>query len=84
MDVRDKWLTEQVNKKIKFDHISGDKQLADILTMPMQKTKFIKNRDMLMTASIALLSIIRLITLDDTANARVTTMTRACLLVALT
>lgn len=50
IDVRDKWLTEQVAKKtITVNHVSGDKQAADLLTKPLHKTKFLTNRAMLLT-----------------------------------
>jgi len=58
MDVRAKWLTEQFNaKKITIDHIRSDEQVADILTKPLAKTKFIKNRSLIMT-SMVLLSLV--------------------------
>ena len=58
IDVRGKWLNEQlVNKKIIIKHVSGDKQAADILTKPLHKTKFVNNRNMILTALLALLTI---------------------------
>lgn len=50
IDVRHKWLTEQVqNKKIDVKHISGEDQPADLLTKPLHKPKFINNRSKLLT-----------------------------------
>lgn len=58
IDVREKWLNEQVeHKRIVVKHISGEKQAADILTKPLHKTKFVTNRNMLVSA-IALLMMI--------------------------
>lgn len=49
IDVRAKWLTEQVeNNKIAVEHINGTDQPADILTKPLLKAKFQKNRNMLL------------------------------------
>lgn len=50
IDVRHKWLSEQhESKKIQVEFIPGEKQLADMLTKPLHKTKFQQNRNMLMT-----------------------------------
>lgn len=50
IDVRYKWLNEQSdNKVIKINHISGDRQAADILTKPLHKTKFQANRNLLLS-----------------------------------
>ena len=58
IDVRAKWLTEQFHaKKITIDHIRSDEQVADILTKPLAKTKFIKNQSLIMT-SMVLLSLV--------------------------
>lgn len=51
IDVRQKWLTEQhESKKISVEFIPGEKQLADMLTKPLHKTKFQTNRNLLMSA----------------------------------
>lgn len=48
-DVRGKCLTEKSSDKtITITHVSNDKQIADILTKPLQRSKFQKNRDMFM------------------------------------
>lgn len=50
IDVRQKWLTEQAaNNKIRVEHISAEKQVADMLTKPLHKSKFVANRNMLLT-----------------------------------
>lgn len=50
IDIRQKWLTEQVQKKkIEVRHIKGDDQIADILTKPLYKTKFATNRSKLLS-----------------------------------
>lgn len=58
IDVREKYITEQANKKkIVIKHVSGKKQAADILTKGLHKTNFITNRNMLMTlAMVAIIS----------------------------
>lgn len=62
IDIREKWLTEQTaKKKITVEHISGDEQAADILTKPLYKTKFIKNRSKLLTQIMSVLAIITLV-----------------------
>lgn len=49
IDVREKWLNEQhEKKKIAVEHIPGTEQAADMLTKPLLKTKFIANRNMLL------------------------------------
>lgn len=58
MDIRAKWLTEQVNnKRIIAKHISGTEQAADILTKPLHKTRFASNRSKLMTSVVAMLCV---------------------------
>lgn len=50
IDVRSKWLNEQVEaNKIKVEHVSGNEQIADILTKPLHKTKFGLNRSLLLS-----------------------------------
>lgn len=61
IDIRSKWLTEKsLEKKITVKHISGDKQIADILTKPQHKSKFIQNRSLLLGtyALVALMSMV--------------------------
>lgn len=44
IDIRQKWLTEEVQeKKIKVRNVSDDQQAADLLTKPLYKSKFIAN-----------------------------------------
>ena len=51
IDVRNKWLTEQqAERKIDLQFVPGEKQVADMLTKPLHKTKFIANKRLLMTA----------------------------------
>lgn len=58
IDIREKWLTEQVmKKKIQVRHISGEEQAADILTKPLYKSKFISNRSKLLTQVITIMTI---------------------------
>lgn len=57
IDIREKWLTEQVmKKKIEVEHISGDEQTADILTKPLYKSKFIANRSKLLTQILSVMA----------------------------
>lgn len=57
IDVRDKWLNEQVDKKkIDVKHIFAEEQAADILTKPLHKTKFISNRNLILS-TVALLAL---------------------------
>lgn len=50
IDIRRRWLNEQVQaKKIIVNHISSDKQAADILTKALYRSKFETNRSFLMT-----------------------------------
>lgn len=61
IDVRDKWLNEQVDrKKIEVKHITADHQVADMLTKPLHKAKFVSNRNLLLStmALIALLTLV--------------------------
>lgn len=45
IDIREKWLTEQsMKKRIAVKHIPGTEQIADILTKPLTKNKFLANR----------------------------------------
>lgn len=61
IDIRSKWLNEQSEKrKIAVKHVSGDKQLADMLTKPLHKTKFQANRNVLLSA-LTLLSLCAMI-----------------------
>jgi hypothetical protein len=61
IDIREKWLTEQVaKKKIDVKHISGDDQAADILTKPLYKSKFFANRSKLLTQIITVMMIFAL------------------------
>lgn len=51
IDVRNKWLTEQqAERKIDLKFVPGEKQVADMLTKPLHKNKFIANKKQLMTA----------------------------------
>ena len=55
IDVRAKWLTDRVGKKvIQLKHIPGTEQVADILTKPLQKTRFETNRKLLFNFSLLL------------------------------
>lgn len=50
IDIRQKWLNEQTEtKRIEVKHVRAERQAVDIFTKPLHKTKFINNRDMLMT-----------------------------------
>lgn len=58
IDIREKWLTEQVQKKkIVVNHVKSEEQLADILTKPLYSTKFASNRAKLLTQIVAVLAI---------------------------
>lgn len=51
IDVRHKWLTEQVARKaIRIEHVSSENQAADILTKPLHKSKFLRNRSLLLNS----------------------------------
>lgn len=55
IDIREKRLSEQVMKNtITVKHISGEEQTADLLTKPLHKSKFMKNRTMLLASITAL------------------------------
>ena len=59
IDVRKKWLNEQLtSRKITVEHVPGKDQAADILTKPLNKTKFQLNRAMLMSLVSMLLLIL--------------------------
>lgn len=61
IDVRDKWLNEQVDRgKIAVTHIPAERQAADILTKPLHKSKFISNRNLILSsvALVALLTVV--------------------------
>lgn len=59
IDVREKWLSEQhATGKIRVKHIPGTDQKADMLTKPLLKTKFERNRSWLMAVATAILMII--------------------------
>lgn len=58
IDIREKWLTEQAQKKkITISHISGEEQVADILTKPLYRSKFISNRSKLLTQITSVMAI---------------------------
>lgn len=62
IDVREKWLNEQHDKgTIAVQHVPGESQIADILTKPLHKTKFAKNRDLLVS-TLVLLSLVTAVT----------------------
>lgn len=68
IDVRHKWLNEQqTKKKIDVRHISGEEQPADLLTKPLHKTKFIANRNLLLS-TISMLTLITLVTATNLAK----------------
>lgn len=55
IDVRKKWLNEQQeSKKIDVKFVTSNNQLADMLTKPLQKRKFINDRNKLMSPLILL------------------------------
>lgn len=61
IDVRAKWLNEHEERNIiDVVHVNGSDQAADILTKPLLKTKFQKNRAMLLTTlmMISLLNVV--------------------------
>ena len=59
IDIRHKWLTEQVQKKkIAVKHVKGDDQAADLLTKPLYRAKFTANRSKLLTNLIAMLALV--------------------------
>ena len=75
IDVREKWLTEKhTMNMIDVQHITGDKQAADILTKPLHKTKFINNRNLLVTA-FALLTMLSVVMTDTFKGVPVSPLT---------
>lgn len=69
IDVRSRWLSEQVAlKTIKVEHISGTDQKADILTKPLRKCRFASLRSIVLNSLTILCLLVRLIMSDNSFN----------------